>query len=100
MTRIAWSGSRNAIMTRNSKTDWGWLATTFRVPMTKDLLGIDVPPLVTAVDRSVRRWIEESHMVVAYVLAAVVLIHIVAALRHHIVKRNDVLRRMIWSARP
>jgi cytochrome b561 len=129
-------------MTRNSKTDWGWpaktwrwlnpvpeppdglqawaarlshaglyvllfvvsltgwmVATTFRVPMTKDLLGIDVPPLVTAVDRSVRRWIEESHMVVAYVLAAVVLIHILAALRHHIVKRNDVLRRMIWSAR-
>ena len=79
----------------------GWMvATTFRVPMTKDLLGIDVPPLVTAVDRSVRQWIEESHMVVAYVLAAVALIHIVAALRHHIVKRNDVLRRMIWSARP
>src|SRR5262249_54233945 len=60
----------------------GWMvATTFRVPMTKDLLGVDVPPLVTAVDRSVRRWIEESHMVLAYVLAAVVLIHIVAALR-------------------
>src|SRR5262249_4117538 len=74
----------------------GWMvATTFRVAMTKDLLGIDVPPLVTAVDRSVRQWIEESHMVLAYVLAAVVLIHIVAALRHHIVKRNDVLRRML-----
>src|SRR5262249_26205446 len=79
----------------------GWMvATTFRVPMTKDLFGIDVPPLVTAVDRSVRQWIEESHMVLAYVLAAVVLIHIVAALRHHIVKLNDVRRRMIWSARP
>jgi cytochrome b561 len=78
----------------------GWMvATTFRVPMTKDLLGIDVPPLVTAVDRSVRQWIEESHMVLAYVLAAVVLIHIVAALRHHFVKHNEVLRRMIWSAR-
>ena len=61
----------------------GWMvATTFRVPMTKDLLGIDVPPLVTTVDRSVRQWIEESHMVLAYVLAAVVLIHVVAALRH------------------
>jgi len=78
----------------------GWIvATTFRVPMTKDLLGIDIPPLVTAVDRSVRQLIEESHMVLAYVLAAIVLIHIVAALRHHFVKRNEVLRRMIWSAR-
>src|SRR6516225_10452693 len=28
MTRIAWPGSRNAIMTRNSKTDWGWPAKT------------------------------------------------------------------------
>ena len=78
----------------------GWIvATTFRVPMTKDLLGIDIPPLVTAVDRSVRQLIEESHMVLAYVLAAIVLIHIVDALRHHFVKRNEVLRRMIWSAR-
>jgi cytochrome b561 len=78
----------------------GWMvATTFRVPMTKDLLGIDVPPIVTTVDRSVRQWIEESHMVLAYLLAAVVLIHIVAALRHHMLKRNDVLRRMIWSTR-
>src|SRR5207244_7376909 len=77
-----------------------WMgATTFLVPMTKDLLGIDVPPLVTTVDRSVRQWIEESHMVVAYVLAAVVLIHVVAALRHPVVKRNTVLRRLLWSGR-
>jgi cytochrome b561 len=75
------------------------VATTFRVPMTKDLLGIDVPPIVTAVDRSVRQWIEQSHMVLAYLLALVVLIHVVAALRHHMLKRNNVLRRMIWSTR-
>src|SRR5262249_61039966 len=58
----------------------GWIvATTFRVPMTKDLLGIDLPPLVTAVDRSVRQLFEDSHMVLAYVLPPIVLIHIVAA---------------------
>jgi cytochrome b561 len=77
----------------------GWMvATTFRNAMTKDLFGIDVPPIVTTVDRSVRQWLEESHMLLAYVLAAVVLIHIAAALRHHFLKRNDVLRRMIWSS--
>ena len=76
----------------------GWMvATTFRVPMTKDLLGIDVPPIVTAVDRSVREWIEECHMVLAYLLATVVLIHVVGALRHHIFKRNNILRRMTWG---
>jgi cytochrome b561 len=78
----------------------GWMvATTFRVPMTKDLLGLNVPPIVTTVDRSVRQWIEGSHMVLAYLLAGLVLIHNVGALRHHMLKHNDVLRRMIWSAR-
>jgi hypothetical protein len=28
--------------------------------LTKDLTGINVPPIVTAVDRSVRQWIEET----------------------------------------
>ena len=32
-------------------------------------------------------------------LAAVVLIHIIGALRHHLLKRNDVLRRMTWGMR-
>lgn len=76
----------------------GWLvATTFRVPMTKDLLNLDVPPIVTTVDRSVRQWIEGSHMILAYLLAAVVLVHVIGALRHHLLKRNDILRRMIWG---
>jgi len=73
------------------------VATTFRVPMTKDVFGIDVPPIVTTVDRAVRQWIEESHMVLAYVLAAVVVIHVIGALRHHIFKRNQILRRMTWG---
>jgi cytochrome b561 len=78
----------------------GWMvATTFRTPMTRDLLGINVPAIVTAVDRSTRQWIEQSHMVLAYLLAAVVLIHVIGALRHHLLKRNDVLRRMTWGLR-
>ena len=46
-----------------------------------------------------RGWIEESHKVLAYVLAALVLVHIAGALRHHLMKHNDVLRRMLWGAR-
>lgn len=76
----------------------GWMvATTFRVPMTKDVFGINVPPIVTTVDRAVRQWIEESHKVLAYLLAAVVVIHVIGALRHHIFKRNQILRRMTWG---
>ena len=58
-----------------------------------------LPPIVTTVDRSVRQWIEGSHMILAYLLAAVVLIHVIGALRHHLLKRNDVLRRMTWGIR-
>ena len=67
--------------------------------MTKDLFGIGWPALVTQVERSTRQWIEGSHMVLAYVLAAVVVIHILGALRHHLFKHNDVLRRMTWGMR-
>lgn len=75
----------------------GWMvATTFRAPMTRELFGINVPPLVTAVGPSTREWIEGSHMVLAYVLGAVVVIHVIGALRHHYLKRNDILRRMTW----
>jgi cytochrome b561 len=78
----------------------GWLtATTFRVPITKDLFGINFPAIVTTVERPVRQWFEGSHMVLAYVLAALVVIHIIGALRHHFIKRNDVLRRMTWGMR-
>jgi cytochrome b561 len=87
-----------ALMLIVSLTGW-MVATTFRVPMTKDLLGIDIPPIVTQVDRSLRQWLEQSHMVLAYLLAAIVLIHILGALRHHMLKRNDVLRRMTWGMR-
>jgi cytochrome b561 len=51
--------------------------------------------LVTSVERSTRSLVEETHLVLAYVLAAVVAIHLAGALRHHFVKRNDVFRRMI-----
>jgi cytochrome b561 len=78
----------------------GWVvATTARTPMTKDVFNIDVPPLVTTLARSTRQWVEGTHMVLAYVLAAVVVVHVIGALRHHLFKRNDVLRRMTWGMR-
>ena len=76
----------------------GWvLAGTFRTPMLKDVFGLTLPQLVTIQDRAVRGTIEESHMILSYLLAAVVLVHIGGAMRHHFVKNNDVLRRM-WFA--
>jgi cytochrome b561 len=76
----------------------GWVtANTMRTPVTKDIFGIAFP--VIPLDRSLRGWFEESHMWLAYVLAAVVVVHILGALRHHLFKHNDVLRRMTWGAK-
>jgi hypothetical protein len=50
-------------------------------------------------DRAWRAWYEESHVILSYLLAALVVVHIGGALRHHFFKHNDVLRRMWFSAR-
>lgn len=73
----------------------GWvLAGTFRVPMMQDVFGLTLPKLLTIQDRAVRGMIEESHMLLSYLLAALIVLHIAGALRHHWIKHNDVLRRM------
>jgi cytochrome b561 len=73
----------------------GWaLAGTFRTPMTKDLFGLSVPQLVAGQDRFLHDLFEEAHMISSYLLAALILVHVAGAIRHHVVKHNDVLRRM------
>ncbi len=72
----------------------GWaVAVTARTPMTTDLFGLSFAPVIT-LERSTRNLIEGTHEVLAYLTAALVLVHIAGALRHHFVKKNDVLRRM------
>lgn len=75
----------------------GWaVAATFRTPITNDLFGLSIPPIVQ--DRAYRDWYEESHVILSYVLAALVVVHIAGALRHSFIKHNDVLRRMWFGA--
>lgn len=82
------------LMFATSLTGWV-LAGTFRQPMVADLFGIRLPVLFANVERTTRGMIEEGHMVLAYVFAALVTLHIAGAFRHHFIKRNDVLLRMI-----
>jgi cytochrome b561 len=76
----------------------GWaLAGTFRTPMSRDLLGLPVPQIVQG-----PAWhdlLEESHTILSYLLAVLVLIHVIGSLRHHFVKHNDILRRMWFGVR-
>lgn len=67
------------------------------VPVTLfGLLG--VPPLVDPSAATAELW-EEIHEVNWIVLAVLVVIHTLAALAHHFVARDDVLRRMWFSSR-
>jgi cytochrome b561 len=76
----------------------GWaLAGTGRVPYDRDLFGLRLPLIYT--DRAMHDMLEDSHRVLSYLLAAIIVVHVLGALRHHFVKRNDLLMRMVWRAR-
>jgi cytochrome b561 len=78
----------------------GWvLAGTMRVPVARDLFGIYVPPLMSGIARPLRNQFESAHMILAYLLAALAVVHVIGALRHHFWKKNEVLRRMTWGLR-
>ena len=71
----------------------GWaMAGTGRTPFNQDVFGIPIPLFVH--DRALHGPLEDTHKYLAYALAALVVAHIVGALRHHFIKRNTVLRRM------
>jgi cytochrome b561 len=57
-----------------------------------------VPAVHGKLDRDVFRFWEEGHKYLSWALAALVVVHILAALRHQFIKRNHVMARM-WSGR-
>ncbi len=75
----------------------GWMvADTFRQPIEATLFGvIPVPHLVSS--RAWRGAIEGTHLALSYALFALAAVHIAAALRHHWMRKNPVLRRMGWG---
>jgi cytochrome b561 len=77
----------------------GWvMAGVGRRPIDATLFGfLHVPLASRTPDRALHDFLEDAHRAVAYLLLALVIIHVAAALRHHFIKKNDVLRRMGWS---
>ena len=80
------------LMFATTVVGWG-LAGTMRVPMDKDVFNLTIPGIVS--DKSLHRLLEDTHKYLAYVLAALVTVHILGALWHHIVRKDNVLRRMV-----
>jgi cytochrome b561 len=77
----------------------GWaLVGTMRAPLSRDVFGVPFPQIYQSQERAMHRLLEDSHKWLAYVLLALVVVHVLAALRHHFFKRTTVLRRMWFGA--
>jgi cytochrome b561 len=77
----------------------GWaMAGTGRRTFEQDLFGLKIPLIYVSQDRAMHGLLEDTHKILSYLLAALIVIHLIGALRHHLIKKNDVLRRMLWSA--
>ena len=86
------------LMFASTLTGWA-LAGTFRTPLNKDAFGLTVPSIYTSQDRAMHGLLEKSHEMLSYAARRIlVVVHLVAALRHHFVKRNTVLRRMWFGS--
>ncbi len=55
-------------------------------------------PQITSPDREAARAYEDRHIFFAYVLLALIVIHLIAALWHHFVKKDRVTARMVDGA--
>lgn len=60
--------------------------------------GLQLPP-ISPHDATLYAWLRDAHGWLAYLLFAVVLAHLCAALFHHWVRRDDVLRSMTTGSR-
>jgi cytochrome b561 len=78
----------------------GWaLAGTMREPLDRTLGGfVRVPQIMRPGNRDLHETLETAHEVVAWMLAALVVLHVGAAIYHWKVRRDDVLHRMLPGA--
>jgi len=74
----------------------GWALTgTLRQPVAIQLFGfVEVPQLIGP-GSGYHELFEEAHEFLSYLLIALVVVHVAAALYHHFVLRDRVLRRMV-----
>ena len=73
----------------------GWAHSGARTPNYSDWFGLFHVPQITSPDKVAARAYEDRHILFAYVLLALIVIHLGAALWHHFVRRDRVTARMI-----
>ena len=55
-------------------------------------------PNLVPVSESIYEFMHETHELLATTLMVVAAAHVLGALRHHFIKKDDVLKRMLWTA--
>ena len=73
----------------------GWAHSGARTPNYSDWFGLFHVPQITSPDKVAAGAYEDRHILFAYVLLALIAIHIAAAIWHHFVRRDGVTTRMV-----
>ncbi len=76
----------------------GWAHSGAHTPDYADWFGLFRVPQITSPDKAVAQAYEDRHIFFAYVLLALIVIHIAAAAWHHFARRDRVTSRMIDGA--
>jgi len=73
---------------------FGWIMSSARnFPVS--WFGVFTFPDLVKPNRAVYDFFHEAHEVLAFTLAGIAILHVAAALKHHLINRDDVLRRML-----
>ncbi len=59
------------------------------------VFGLFALPKIVATNRAAQHLAQDAHLILFWALAALLVLHVAAALQHHFVRRNDVLIRML-----
>jgi cytochrome b561 len=76
----------------------GWAHSGAHTPDYSNWFGLFRVPQFTWPDKAAAKAYEDNHIILAYVLLALIAIHLAAALWHRFVKRDRVMARMIEGA--
>ena len=73
----------------------GWAHSGARTPDYSSLFGLFHMPQFTSPDKAAADAYEDRHIFFAYVLLALIVVHLVAAIWHHFIKRDRITARMV-----
>jgi cytochrome b561 len=75
----------------------GWAMAGARAPSYSSWFGLFTVPQFTSVDKAAADFYEDQHILFAYALLALIVLHVAAAVWHHYVRRDHVVTRMVGS---